>query len=135
MLPGKQYSPEDIFHLIVRRAWLIIIPIAIGTAAAVTVGERLPRKYRSETLIMVVPQRIPEAYVKAAATMSIEDRLATLQDQLLSRSRLEQIILDLDLYPSLRRKVPMEEVVLQMRTDITLRFEGASGGRNKDSAS
>jgi polysaccharide chain length determinant protein (PEP-CTERM system associated) len=135
VLPGKQYSPEDIFHLIVRRAWLIIIPIAIGTAAAVTVGERLPRKYRSETLIMVVPQRIPEAYVKAAATMSIEDRLATLQDQLLSRSRLEQIILDLDLYPSLRRKVPMEEVVLQMRTDITLRFEGASGGRNKDSAS
>ena len=135
MLPGKQYSPEDIFHLIVRRAWLIIIPIAIGTAAAVTVGERLPRKYRSETLIMVVPQRIPEAYVKAAATMSIEDRLATLQDQLLSRSRLEQIILDLDLYPSLRRKAPMEEVVLQMRTDITLRFEGASGGRNKDSAS
>jgi len=135
VLPGKQYSPEDIFHLIVRRAWLIIIPIAIGTAAAVTVGERLPRKYRSETLIMVVPQRIPEAYVKAAATMSIEDRLATLQDQLLSRSRLEQIILDLDLYPSLRRKAPMEEVVLQMRTDITLRFEGASGGRNKDSAS
>ena len=124
MLPGTQYSPEDIFRLIVRRAWLIVIPIAIGTAAAVAVGERLPKKYRSETLIMVVPQRIPEAYVKAAATMSIEDRLATLQDQLLSRSRLEKIILDLDLYPSLRRRLPMEEVVQRMRTDITLQFRG-----------
>ena len=136
MLPGTQYSPEDIFRLIIRRAWLIVIPIAVGTAAAVVVGERLPKKYRSETMIMVVPQRISEAYVKAAATMSIEDRLATLQDQLLSRSRLEKIILDLDLYPALRLGLPMEEVVQRMRTDITLLFEGtANNARNKDSAS
>ena len=103
MVPGTRYSPEDILRIVVRRAWLIILPIAIGTAAAVVVGERIPKKYRSETLIMLVPQRIPEAYVKAAAAMNIEDRLATLEQQLLSRSRLEKIILDLDLYPSLRR--------------------------------
>ena len=136
MLPGTQYSPEDILRLILRNVWFIVVPIAVGTAMAVVVGERLPKKYRSETMIMVVPQRISEAYVKAAATMSIEDRLATLQDQLLSRSRLEKIILDLDLYPSLRLRLPMEEVVQRMRTDITLQFEGtANNARNKDSAS
>ena len=134
VIPGTRYSPEDILRLIVRRAWLIIIPVAIGTAAAVAVGERVPKKYRSETLIMLVPQRIPEAYVKAAATTSMEDRLATLEVQLLSRSRLEKIILDLDLYPSLRRTLPMEEVVQRMRTDITVQVAGAAA-RNKDSAS
>ena len=65
---------------------------------AVAVGERLPKKYRSETLIMLVPQRIPDSYVKAADSDKLEDRLATLQDQILSRSRLERIILDLNLY-------------------------------------
>src|SRR5581483_6428318 len=51
---------------------------------------------------------------------SLEDRLATLRDQLLSRSRLEQIIGDLNLYVDLRAKVPMEDVVERMRTDITV---------------
>jgi polysaccharide chain length determinant protein (PEP-CTERM system associated) len=133
VLPGTQYSPEDFLRLIGRRAWLIILPLAIGMAAAVVVGERMPKKYRSETLIMLIPQRIPEAYVKAASTMSVEDRLATLEDQLLSRSRLEKIILDLDLYQSLRRTLPMEDVVQGMRSDITVHTEGGAS-RNKDSA-
>jgi polysaccharide chain length determinant protein (PEP-CTERM system associated) len=134
MLPGTRYSPEDILRMVARRAWMIIIPIAIGTAVAMLVGERIPKKYRSETLIMLVPQRIPEAFVKAASAMNIEDRLATLEQQLLSRSRLEKIILDLDLYPSLRRQLPMEEVVQRMRTDITIQVEGPTG-RNRDSSS
>ena len=133
MLPGTTYSVEDIFGILSRRFWLIVIPLAIGTAAAVAVGERLPKRYRSETLIMLVPQRIPEAYVKAAAVTSAQDRLATLEDQLLSRSRLEKIILDLDLYPAPRRTVPMEEIVQRMRADVTIQVEAAL--RNKDSAS
>jgi polysaccharide chain length determinant protein (PEP-CTERM system associated) len=132
MLPGKKYSPEDIVKLAAHRAWFIIIPLAIGTAAAMAVGERLPKRYRSETLIMLVPQRIPESYVKSSATTNVEDRLATLQDQLLSRSRLERIILDLNLYQSLRRTRPMEDVVERMRGDITVQAEKNG---NKDASS
>ena len=98
MLPGRKYSVEDIVGIVIRRSWLIVLPLAIGAAAAAVVGERLPKRFRSETLIMLVPQRIPEAYVKAAAATRMEDRLASLEDPLLSRSRLEKIILDLDLY-------------------------------------
>ncbi len=57
-----------------------------------------PTKYRSETLIMVVPQRVPDSYVKATITESIEDRLPSISEQILSRSRLERIITDMDLY-------------------------------------
>jgi succinoglycan biosynthesis transport protein ExoP len=61
--------------------------------------------------------------------MNMEDRLATLEGQLLSRSRLERIILDLDLYQPLRRTLPTEEVVQRMRANITVRIE------SKDSSS
>ena len=55
---------------------------------------------------MLVPQRIPDSYVKSTVATPIESRLATLKEQIMSRSRLERIILDLGLYPSLRQRLP-----------------------------
>src|SRR5438876_1351448 len=111
MLPGKVYTPEDILRIAIRRAWLILIPLALGSGAGIAIGEYLPNKYRSETLIMIVPQQSSDSYVKSTVSAKIEDRLATLSSQILTRSRLERIILDLDLYQSLRRTLPMEDVV------------------------
>jgi succinoglycan biosynthesis transport protein ExoP len=87
VLPGKTYSPEDIIRLLVRRAWIVLLLLGIGSAVAIAVSKRLPDKFRSETLIMLIPQRISEAYVKGAVTTRIEDRLNSLENQILSRSR------------------------------------------------
>src|SRR5262249_13210155 len=116
---------EDIVRILLRRSWIVILACALGGGLAYAVAKRLPNQFRSETLIMLIPQRIPDAYVKAAVTTRIEDRLNTLEDQILSRSRLERIILDLDLYRTLRQTLPMEEVVRRMRdNDITVKPEG-----------
>ncbi|OFV93306.1 MAG: hypothetical protein A3G76_03980 [Acidobacteria bacterium RIFCSPLOWO2_12_FULL_65_11] len=130
MLPGKTYTPEDVVRILVGRWWLVVIPLVVCAAAGAAIGSRLPNRYRSETLIMLVPQRIPDSYVRSTVTSRIEDRLATLQEQLLSRSRLERIILDLDLYSALRRTLPMEDVVQRMRSDIDpIRIEGRESFR------
>jgi polysaccharide chain length determinant protein (PEP-CTERM system associated) len=129
VLPGQKYSAEDILRILARRAWLIVVTLVLVAAASVVVSKRLPNQYRSETLIMLVPQRISDSYVKAAVTTRIEDRLATLEDQILSRSRLERIILDLDLYREPRRTLPMEDVVQRMREDITIKIEGKESFR------
>lgn len=129
MLPGKKYTPEEIGRILLRRAWILVVAIGVCGAAAVIISKRLPNQFRAETLIMLVPQRIPDVYVKAAVTAKIEDRLNTLEDQILSRSRLERIIRDLDLYPELRRKLPMEDVVQRMRDDINVKVEGKESFR------
>jgi len=118
VLPGKSFAPEDIVAILLRRRWLILLPFAIGLAAAPIVAKRIPPVYRSETLIMVVPQRVPDSYVKATVTQTVADRLPTISDQILSRSRLERVIADFDLYRDLRKRAPMEDVVRQMRNDI-----------------
>jgi len=118
VLPGKKYTIEAIARIAVRRAWIIAVSLGLCTAAAVVVSKRLPNQFRSETLIMLMPQRIPDSYVKSAVTGKIEDQLNSIEDQILSRSRLERIILDLSLYSSLRRTLPMEDVVQRMRDDI-----------------
>jgi polysaccharide chain length determinant protein (PEP-CTERM system associated) len=129
VLPGKTYTPEDILRIARRRWWIVLITLALGAGGGIAVSRRLPEKFRSETLIMLMAQRIPDAYVKATVTAKIEDRLNSLEDQILSRSRLERIIVDLDLYQALRRTLPMEDVVQRMRDDIVVKIEGKESFR------
>jgi polysaccharide chain length determinant protein (PEP-CTERM system associated) len=129
VLPGKKYTPEDILRLALRRAWLVVIPLVLATGLAAAVAKRLPSWYRSETLIMLMPQRVSDSFVKSAATEKIEDQLATLEDQILSRSRLERIILDLDLYRDQRQREPLENIVERMRKEITIKIEGKESFR------
>lgn len=123
MLPGKKYTAEDILHIIWYRKWLILVPLVVSGLCTAVISQRLPKRYRSETVILVVPQRVPESYVRSTVTTRIEDRLSSLREQILSRSRLERIIQDLNLYEGLRQKAVMEDVVEAMRHDIELKVE------------
>ena len=118
MLPGKTIKPEDIIGILLQRRWLILLPFGIGLALVPLIAERVPKVYRSEALIMVVPQRVPDTYVKSTVTEKVEDRLPSINDQILSRSRLERVINDFDLYKALRATQPMEDVIGRMRKDI-----------------
>ena len=118
MLPGKKYSPDEILRIVWRGKWLIVLPLVVATAGSVFAARRLPKLYRSETLIMVIPQRIPDSIVKSTVTAKIEDRLPSISEQILSRSRLERIIDNFNLYPEERSRGVMEDVIVRMRGDI-----------------
>lgn len=122
MTPGKQFGPHQLLDIVRRRKWLIIAPFLVIAAATVIVSAKLPNRYRSETLILVVPQRVPESYVKSTVTASISDRLQSISQQILSRSRLERIIQDFNLYVPERRVGIMEDVVEQMRQSIDVQI-------------
>ena len=122
MIPGKQYSFETLLHVARRRKWLILVPAILIAGVAAAFIYQLPNVYRSETLILVVPQRVPESYVKSTVTARIEDRLQAISQQIMSRTKLEQIVSDFNLYKKQRDAGElMEDIVEQMRTrDIGL---------------
>ena len=120
MLPGKKYTPEDILEMARRQKWLIVIPFVLITAGTAVFAHFLPNKYRAQTSMLVVPQRVSEAYVRSTVTSKMEDRLRTISQQILSRARLEQVIQEFDLYPEHRKATTMEDVVELMRKDIEL---------------
>jgi polysaccharide chain length determinant protein (PEP-CTERM system associated) len=124
VLPGKTYTLDEIVRILKHRWWLILVPLVLGTTAGVLGYKWLPVEYRSETLIMVIPQRVPDTYVKSTVTTNVEDRLRSIGEQIQSRSRLERIIQDLDLYKDRRRTGALEDAVLRMRDDIDLKLEG-----------
>ena len=72
-----------------------------------------------------MPQQIPESYVQPTVRVRLEDRLASFNQQILSRTRLEQIVREFDLYPSERKTQLMEDVIERMRTqDIGVQTTG-----------
>jgi uncharacterized protein involved in exopolysaccharide biosynthesis len=130
MLPGYRYSVDDLIRLLVRGKWLIVIPLSLGIAAALPISKKLPKRFRSETLIMVVPQQIPDSYVTPVISAPVAERLPSIHEQILSRSRLESIILDLDPYQKERLDgAIMEDVVQRMRGDIEVKLEGKESFR------
>lgn len=134
MLPAKKYTPEDVIRIVRRRKWMILIPFAIGLALAPLLANILPEQYRSETLILVVPQRVPDAYVKSTVSQTVADRLPAISEQILSRSRLQRVIEELDLYAGARQRQVMEDVVQTMRNEhITLSINATDDDETLDS--
>ena len=115
MLPGKTYTPDDFARIAWRYKWAIVLPLFVVALGTMLMSSRLPDLYRSETIILVVPQQVPESYVRSTVTTRIEDRLQSISQQILSRTRLERIIQDFNLYARQRETGIMEDIVEGMR--------------------
>ena len=115
MLPGKAYTVDDILGILRRRIWWLLVPFAVVAAGVAGFVRQLPDMYRSETLVQIVPQRVPDSYVRPVVTTSIGDRLQSIRQQILSRTRLEQLITEFNLYPEQLRTGIMEDIVERMR--------------------
>ncbi len=101
----------------------IVLIWAVLTAITVAVVYRLPAIYTSEALILVDAQKIPERFVSSTVNNDIQDRLATISQQILSSTRLQKIIDDFGLYREQRRTHVQEEIFRMMRDDITVKLE------------
>ena len=119
MIPGKRYSTDDLLYILWRRKWLVLIPTVLAAAAAFAYTRTLPNRYRSDTLVMIQPQRVREDLVRTAQ-VDLADRIQTITQQIMSRTRLETIINDLNLYEREREAGLMEDVVELMRRDVSI---------------
>jgi succinoglycan biosynthesis transport protein ExoP len=78
---------------------LLMLSLLTGWALLTGISCVVPAKYRSETLILVEQQRVPEHYVEANVSIDLQQRLQSMTEQILSRTRLMGIIEKFQLYP------------------------------------
>jgi polysaccharide chain length determinant protein (PEP-CTERM system associated) len=76
--------------------------------------------YRTSATIIVVPQRVPESYVRSTITGDVDERIRGIWQEITSRTNLELIIQQFNLYPEARERLPMETVVEVMRQNIEI---------------
>lgn len=114
------YSVADYRTLLLRRKWVILtITLTVACLVAAVVF-RIPGQYLAKTTIMVDPGKVPDSYVKSTATIDANQRLSLLQAQILSTTRLSQVIDELHLYEPLKSSTGREEIVARMRKDIAV---------------
>ncbi len=120
-------EPKDFLAIILRRKWMILFTILFILFGASVYCVVTPEKFKSSTTILVIPQKVPEGYVHTTVSIKIEDRLATIQQQVMSRTRLVAVMDELGLFKSDRKKLPVEEVVdgMRKRIDIQVRKNDA----------
>ncbi len=116
----KSFNLHSYIDIFLKRIWYFIIPLVLVVSGTVAYLITTPKWYRSSTLVLVSPQKIPQDYVKATVTSSVADRLQSIAQEILSRTRLEQVISENKLYPEKVKSSPMEAVVEAMRKDIII---------------
>jgi succinoglycan biosynthesis transport protein ExoP len=128
-------SLDRVLEALGRRKWVALLVFAAVFGAAASVAKSLPDIYRATATVLVEQQQISEAFVTASAvTAELETRIQTIEQQVMSRTRLTELISRLNLYPEAQKKAPIEALVGRLRRDIRLELKGVeqhTTGRNE----
>src|SRR5271156_399408 len=122
-LEEKNSGGFDLPHylgMVRRRHMQFLIPLLLGWLIVWGASWVLPSRYRSGTLILVEQPTMPKDYVTPNVNDDLQDRLRSITEQILSRTRLLHIIEQHNLYLEPHRMLTPDEKVEQMRKDIVI---------------
>ncbi|KPJ75279.1 MAG: hypothetical protein AMJ54_15430 [Deltaproteobacteria bacterium SG8_13] len=144
--PGVTLKPEDILGIVSRRRWHILVPLFFAVAAGIYLAFTLPKIYEARTLILVQEQRVPSDFVRSVVTEDADARLSSISQQIMSRTTLERIIEQFNLFSgpgsdkmfledkieSLRKRINVEILREHRRADadaFAISFKGTDPRR------
>src|SRR5580693_3938016 len=131
-LEEKSSEGIDLHHylgIVRRRHMPFLIPLLLGWLVVWGASWFLPSRYRSSTLILVEQPTMPKDYVTPNVNDDLQDRLRSITQQILSRTRLLHIIDQLHLYADSHGQVSPDDQVERMRKDISIELVRDGEGR------
>lgn len=115
----KRFAIEDYIAIFRYRKWLFIIPVLTLTIATGIGSHFLTDIYRAQTSILVTPSDVPDEFVTSLVTTSIQDRITTIREQILSESLLLEVVSSHGLYAEMANR-PTEELIARMRSNVNI---------------
>ena len=132
MIGNREVSFEDYGRILRRRLRVIVIPALLGAIIGYIITIFLTPQYTSAGQLLIERPRVPTDIVPAATTEDLFTRLAAMQEQIESRTRLQPLIERYDLYKA-QRKISMEDAVDAMRKAIDVQQVSFDNGVTKNS--
>jgi len=124
---------EDYIDMFRRyRSWLIG-PMFAGLVISVVVAFLYPDTYVSYAVMRITPQQISDRLVPTVINMQMQQRLQQLQQEILSRGSLLELMKRpaLDLYKKERQRLPDEDVIQEMRSKIRIQPVEVNAGQGR----
>ena len=132
MVRDGQLAIADVKRILKRWWWIVPITTIFFGAAGVLAAMVLPKKYMSQTMVLVESPTVSAELVKPVITEDLSRRLSSMQEQILSNSRLQPIIEKLGLYPNLHGKAHAEDLVDRLRSSVKVTpLEPMAGTQNR----
>jgi protein tyrosine kinase modulator len=118
MLSKGSVSASEVKRLLRRYWW--ILPITILTAGALGYAATLvlPKKYTSSTMVLVEPSAVDQGVLPTTAQEDLYRHLASMKEQILSRSRLQAIIQKFNVFPNRIQSEHMDDLVEDLKKMI-----------------
>ena len=116
----ESFDMERWLDVAKRRHLHFLVPLFCGWLIVWGVSWILPPVYRSGTLILVEQPTMPKAYVTPNVSDDLQERLQSITQQILSRTRLLQIIDQVKIYGDEHKQLTPDEKVERMRKDIEI---------------
>jgi polysaccharide chain length determinant protein (PEP-CTERM system associated) len=111
---------RDYGKLFLRRKWVIVFSILSILFAASVYCVITPELYKSSITILIIPQTVPEDYVRSTVSARVDKQLGTITQQLMSRTTLTKVMDELHLFMSERRELTSEDLISRMRKRIQI---------------
>ena len=106
--------------LFLRRKWMIVFSVLSVLFAASVYCVVTPELYKSSITILILPQTVPEDYVRSTISVKVDQQLATIKQQVLSRTTLTKAMDELRLFEKERKKLSSEELFAMIRKRIEI---------------
>jgi len=122
--PSRAAPPFDLHEWLeipLRHPKSVLLPFILTVAAAVTATFVLPKRYTSNTLILIESNKVPERIAPNLTGESANRRLQAIRQEILSRTRLERVNSELSPYPKLESR---NDAVERLRAAIDVNFKG-----------
>ena len=120
MIGHREMSIDDYLEIFRRRRWILLIPALLVPLIVFSYSLFISDEFTSKTLVLVEEQKVPDSIVPPVVTEDIAQRLATMQEQILSRTRLQPIIEKFALYQGGATALHMEDKVEMLRRAISI---------------
>jgi polysaccharide chain length determinant protein (PEP-CTERM system associated) len=89
---------KDIPAILLRRRWIIILPLFLAVIAGLLLAINKPKVYEASTLIFVKPRQVPKEFVRSVVNEQPDSNLSTIRQQVESETNLEYIIKEFNLF-------------------------------------
>ena len=100
--------------------WIVPITVAGCLSIAMLLTAVLPKRYTSKTVVLIDQPTVSADIVKPVVSEASNQRLASMQQEILSRTHLQPIIEKFGLYPEDRGKANMDDLILRLHDAITV---------------
>src|SRR5207248_1684937 len=120
MIGHRQLTMEDYLAIFRRRKRVLLTCLVAFPVLGLALSFVLPKEYTSQTVVLVQQPAVPEKYFTEIDSGDLKQRLTSLQEQILSRTKLEEIINKFQLYASDRGSVSMDALVERLRKKIVV---------------